>query len=142
MTTRPLVRCPPLRVFLLDDYDDPRFLWEITLLDHIGDAVEFVHLTDPRDAIKLVRNGLAPDLIVMGLLFPGCYGADAIRVLRCLGYGGTIVVNSGVLFGERVDEVAALDVDAALPMPVDLDELGRTVVAALSHRGLVSMPGE
>jgi len=88
-----------------------------------GEGYSVVHAHDGTEALRALRGGLCPCVIVLDLLMPGMNGIEFRRVQR----GDPsmsqlpVVVVSGI--ANMLDDVRSLGVARCFRKPVDVDEL-------------------
>jgi len=108
------------RILLIEDDDDVADAMSV-LLEGQGYAV--VRVVDGEAALRALREGLAPCLIVLDLFMPGMSGVEFRRVQRAEKAiaGIPVIVVSGV--ANMVKEVAAMGVARCFTKPVDFQAL-------------------
>jgi signal transduction histidine kinase/CheY-like chemotaxis protein len=123
-----------LRILLVDDEDDVReALAEI--LDAMGHAV--IHARDGAEAIRQLKAGLDPDVVLTDLGMPGMTGRDVVRAVR----HDWPQIPVGLITGWGVDPDAAAEPgarpDFAMSKPVNVDGLLGAIARATgpSRRG-------
>jgi CheY-like chemotaxis protein len=126
---RPLPRAR--RALLLDD---DRFMLEL-LTDMFGELGQFEVLaeTDAKRALAALP-GYAPDLLVCDLALPDMDGVEFLQAAASLGFGGEVVLLSGMDAGVRdaAGELAralGLRVAASFRKPIGIGQL-RGIVEA------------
>ena len=75
------------------------------------------------------------DLVLSDLLLPGVGGQDVARAAKHVSRRTAVILMSGQLTGDDIDEVDARTVDAALAKPVDLGRLSRVIADAVARAG-------
>ena len=92
------------------------------LLERAGFAVEPAR--DGTEALAALRRG-RPGLVLLDLMMPGIDGTEVLRRIRADESldGLPVVVLSGDITGDRVQQVRDLGIAGLLPKPVDFDEL-------------------
>lgn len=95
---------------------------------------EVLEAADGAEAIKLLRGGAEPGLILLDLMMPGTDGAwfrEEQRREPALARFPVVVLTADA----RADEKSRrLEADGYLPKPVDLDDLLRTVARFVRPR--------
>ncbi len=78
-------------------------------------------------ALKAVKDGARPDLVLLDIHMPGMSAADAIRALR--GVDGLAAIPIMILSGERLTqrEVETMGANGAIQKPFDIAELVTTI---------------
>ena len=92
-----------------------------------GEGYVVVHASDGEEALRILRDGLQPSLIVLDLLMPRMDGLQFRRVQqsdRSIS-GVPVVVVSGVAY--LVNEIRSMGVARCFTKPVDVDALLRAV---------------
>lgn len=126
----------PLQVLLLDD--DPFMLALLEdMLDDIG-AFDVASANHARTALAMLRER-QPDLLVCDLSMPDMDGIEFLRHVAEDGYGGTVVLLSGMESGvlkaaERLAMAQGLTILGACSKPVSPVELSDLVNLAIMHR--------
>lgn len=107
------------RILVADDSETILLLLR-TRLEMEGHEVETA--TDGAEVIALVRDGGAPDLLLLDAMMPGKSGIDALRELRSAG----LAVPALIVSAHReagADEDRALGIDGYVTKPIDFEQL-------------------
>lgn len=126
----------PLRVLLLDDDPFQLSLLE-DMLEDLGDF-DIASATHAKAALAMLKTS-PPDLMVCDLSMPDMDGIEFLRHVAQDGYGGTVVLLSGMQSGvlkaaERLAMAQGLTILGACAKPVALVELDDLVNLARRHR--------
>lgn len=126
----------PLRVLLLDDDPFQLSLLE-DMLEDLGDF-DVASATHAKAALAMLKTS-PPDLMVCDLSMPDMDGIEFLRHVAQDGYGGTVVLLSGMESGvlkaaERLAMAQGLTILGACAKPVALVELDDLVNLARLHR--------
>jgi len=108
------------RILLVEDDDDVAGAM-VAVLE--GEGYSVVRARDGEDALRALREGLAPCLIVLDILMPRMDGIEFRRVQRSdpsMSHIPVVVV-SGV--ANMLDDIRAMGVARCFRKPVDFDEL-------------------
>lgn len=137
MTTNPATPLPPLRVLLVDD-DSFMLSLLADMLDDLGPCE--VHAdSDARAALASLQR-TTPDLLICDLSMPDMDGIEFLRLVADGGYGGCVVLLSGMDAGvlqaaERLAMAHGLTILGACKKPLASVELaGLLRLAALYRR--------
>ena len=105
-------------ILVIDDEQDIREALVTVLTSEGHDAVA---AADGREALRLLREGLRPCLILLDLMMPGMNGWE-FRIQQRddpdLAAIPTVVVSAA-----GMDAIRAVRADAVLPKPIDVDRL-------------------
>lgn len=126
----------PLRVLLVDD---DTFMLSL-LADMLDDLGPYQVLTeaDARSALASLQRQ-PPDLLICDLSMPDTDGIEFLRQVAESGFGGTVVLLSGMDAGvlkaaERLAMAQGLTILGACRKPLSSAELGNLVGLAAMHR--------
>lgn len=121
----------PFTILLVeDDYDVREALLE-TLLDH---GYEVSTAADGEQALKLLRGGFRPGVILLDLMMPRMSGAEFRAVQRAdpeLAIFPVVLLSAD---GRMEEKAQALGVEGAIRKPIDLDELFEVVERIRTQR--------
>jgi two-component system OmpR family response regulator len=121
-----------LRVLLVEDRATPRVATAQLLR---AEGADVLVASDGATAIRLLQQ-FEPDVLLLDMMLPDMSGADVLRSMSTANASrpaGSVIVMTGDLTADRLDEIRSLGADVFLPKPVVLDEL-------LAHlRGLAAV---
>jgi CheY-like chemotaxis protein len=114
-----------IRVLLVEDHHSTR---EGTRRILVSEGATVLEAADGKTALRILREE-EPDAILLDMMLPGLDGREVLRAiqadrparLKC------VLVLTGDLTAERLDEIKDLGADGLIPKPVDI----RKIVAAL-----------
>lgn len=128
----------PPRLLLAEDDDDVRWclstVFEIDgfRVAAVANGVEF--LEEIASTMLLEKPWLSPDIIVTDIRMPGFNVLNIVEGLRAAGWHTPVMVISAFGDPEVKERVRALGADF-FEKPLDIDQLERAVMAAVSHDG-------
>ncbi len=129
---RPLVDGSIASILLVEDDEQSRTALR-RLLEQEGYKVRTAaNGREALDDIEVFR----PDLVLLDLLMPGMDGSEVLRRIRRdpEHRGLKIVILTGNAMDSDTAEIPALDADALLSKPVDLDDLHQVLAMMLPHQ--------
>jgi two-component system cell cycle sensor histidine kinase/response regulator CckA len=120
----------PARILLVEDEEMLRSLAEVVLRGQ-GHTVETA--VDGAEAVaRLEAEGPPPDVVILDLVLPRISGADVFRRLRRRHPGLPVLLTSGQMEGDALDDDVRAGVAAVLPKPYRPAELVAAVRRALA----------
>lgn len=135
VSTAPVIvaRTGPIRIFLAED-DDLVATSMTMALKHSGHQV--VRLADGASAWQhLLDHRTAYELLIFDVNMPGLDGIELAKRVRTLGgYAGPIIITSGRLGSDEIDELTESHVDVILNKPFTVEELLEAKRKALAGR--------
>jgi len=115
------------RILLVDDDDDFR----TSLAQRLGlRGYDVVDVGDPEEAIRIARNDLDIEVIVLDLKMPGMDGDEALHEIRVFRPAVQVIMLTGYGSVKSAMDSARLDAFAYLSKPCDFDELLQTIEEA------------
>jgi two-component system cell cycle sensor histidine kinase/response regulator CckA len=137
--TAPIVALPPInegrpaRIFLADD--DLLVAGAVTsALKRAGHTI--THLPDGAAAWEFLRNHPDDfDLLILDVNMPGLDGIELAERIRATGhYRGRIMIASGRLSSDDLEQITKAQIDCVLGKPFDIDELLTAVRNCLAKK--------
>jgi CheY-like chemotaxis protein len=114
----------PFTILLVEDDHDVREALGETLSDRGYDVQT---ATDGQDALRVLRGGLRPRLILLDLMMPRMSGAEFRVVQQADPELASLPVVLLSADGRMEEKAQALGVNGAIRKPIDLDELFATI---------------
>jgi CheY-like chemotaxis protein len=110
------------RVLVVDDEPPLRELMAVTL----GDAFECLLAADGEEALQMLRDGAAPEVVFLDVMLPGVSGLDVLREMRADPRLKSIpvVVVSAWQTQEDVARAVEAGADHFLSKPFGVEEVG------------------
>lgn len=104
-------------ILFIDDDEVDRLVLADILQRH---GFSYTSASDGEEAVRLVRQEGAPDLLITDLIMPGKEGIETIREIRKLVGDLPVIAVSGVpSAGEYLDMASLLGADAVYEKPLD-----------------------
>ncbi|MEA2461131.1 MAG: hypothetical protein QOH90_1308 [Actinomycetota bacterium] len=91
-----------MRVLLVDDEQDVRFLLRLCIDDRCEDVDQIDEAKNGLEAIEMVRDS-APDVVIMDLRMPVMDGIEATRQIKEMAPDADVVVYSATM--EHLDDI-------------------------------------
>jgi signal transduction histidine kinase/ActR/RegA family two-component response regulator len=126
-TARPVNALP--RVLVVDD--EPLARRSVTrVLEQLG--YDVAQAADGPEALKLLRDGQRPDVVLLDLDMPGLNGEETYRILRNMDASIPVVIGSGRVGPDTDARMRALGVAAVLEKPYPREQLELSLENALA----------
>jgi CheY-like chemotaxis protein len=122
---------PPVRVMVVDDSADVRFLLE-AIIDDAGEDVVFAGEADGARAALDAIDAIDPDVVVLDHLMPVLGGLEAAPMILARRPGQRLILCSALVDDEVRVKAAAAGIAACVSKD-DMDEIPR-LAAALAGR--------
>ena len=97
--------------------DSPEILRYLRLLLEM-DSYQVETASNGLEALKSLRHGCSPDIVLLDLQMPGLDGLRTLRRLRKLRPELKVIMCSGVTDSRKIEQAQALGVEAYLTKPV------------------------
>jgi DNA-binding NarL/FixJ family response regulator len=121
----------PVRVMIVDDHADVRFLIRAI----IEDAEEDVTVTGEADGVRAALESidtLDPDVVILDAVMPVISGIQAAPMILARRAGQKILLCSALVDAELIEQAERVGIAACLSKD-DMEEIPRIVVALARH---------
>ena len=117
----------------IDDDAEMGYIIRLMLKAMGFEARSFLH---PREAVQLMMEGSAPDLIVLDMNMPGVTGIDVLEFIRSRDRWNhiPIIILSVESADEMVERAMNLGADGYVFKPMTMDELDEAIELAAQKR--------
>jgi DNA-binding NtrC family response regulator len=119
-----------LKILIVDDEENIRFLYEQELLD---EGYEIILARDGKECLEMVKQQ-APDLIILDIRMPRMDGLEAIGKIIEINKDIPIIINSA--YPTYKDDFMSWAADAYVVKSYDLDSLKITIRDVLEKKKL------
>ncbi|HVY95127.1 MAG TPA: response regulator, partial [Bryobacteraceae bacterium] len=111
------------KVLVVEDEEAVRALFA----EALGRSHQLVLARNGKEAMQLIQEGLAPDLVITDMVMPDMEGPDVIRELRRRIPGARIIAMSGAFGGRFLKTAELLGADATLVKPIHPEVLDQVI---------------
>jgi len=118
-------------VLVVDDEEPVRNIAQ-ELLRYLGYAV--VPAASGEEAVRMVREGLRPDLVLLDVIMPGWSGAETLSMLREIDAELPILITTGYSDRAANEAFVKAGADGFVPKPYGISTLARALGTAAGKR--------
>lgn len=106
-------------IIVEDDLSSAQYLeLELEIL-----GVKSIHFDLAQNAINYIKEGNAPDVILMDLMLPEISGYDAIKLIKIINPGIPIIAQTANAFSESIQRAKSSGCDEFISKPIDMGHL-------------------